>query len=79
MRWLADAGGLDRSTLARTFNGGLGMLLFVAEAEAAALVDILEGQGETARLVGVVEAGEAGPARVVIDGTETAWPAAPPS
>ena len=78
MRWLAEAGGLNHSTLARTFNGGLGMLLFVAEAEATALIEVLEGQGETARLVGVVEAGDAGPATVIIDGLETAWPAAAP-
>ena len=78
MRWLAETGGLDPSTLARTFNCGLGMLLFVEPKEADALVEILRGKGETAMLVGVVEAGEPGPATVVLDGVETAWPAAAP-
>lgn len=75
LRWLAEAGGLDGSTLARTFNGGLGMLLFVAPEAADELLEVLQGQGETARLVGLVEAGRAGPSTVVIDGMETAWPA----
>jgi len=80
MRWLAEAGGLDRAALARTFNCGLGMLLFVAAKEAEALLGILRGQGETALLVGVVEPGGEGPAEVVLEGVETAWPvAAPPS
>jgi phosphoribosylformylglycinamidine cyclo-ligase len=78
MRWLAEAGGLDHATLARTFNCGLGMLLFV-EAEAAdAILEILIGQGETAMLVGEVTSGPAGPAAVVIEGVETAWPAVAP-
>jgi phosphoribosylformylglycinamidine cyclo-ligase len=80
MRWLAEAGGLDTAALARTFNCGLGMLLFVAADEADALLDIMRRQGETASLVGVVEAGRPGPAEVVIEGVETAWaPSAPPS
>ncbi len=78
MRWLAEAGALDHTTLARTFNGGLGMLLFVAAEEADAIVEILESQGETAMLVGIVETGAAGPAEVAIDNRETAWPAAAP-
>ncbi len=78
MRWLAEAGGLDRPTLARTFNCGLGMLLFVEAGEAEALLEILRGQGESAALVGVVEPGGEGPAEVVIEGVETAWPAAAP-
>lgn len=75
MRWLAEAGGLDAPTLARTLNVGLGMLLFVAPERADELVALLTGQGETAMVVGAVEAGGAGPARVVIDSVETAWPA----
>jgi phosphoribosylformylglycinamidine cyclo-ligase len=78
MRWLAEAGGLDHATLARTFNCGLGMLLFVEAAEADALLQILQGQGEDAKLVGVVEQRAPGPAEVLIDGVETAWPAAAP-
>jgi phosphoribosylformylglycinamidine cyclo-ligase len=78
MRWLAEAGGLDRATLARTFNCGLGMLLFVEAGAAEVLLQILRGQGETATLVGVVEPGGEGPAEVVIEGVETAWPAAAP-
>jgi phosphoribosylformylglycinamidine cyclo-ligase len=78
MRWLAEAGGLDHATLARTFNCGLGMLLFVEAEAVAAILEILTGQGETAMLVGTVESGPAGPAEVVIEGVETAWPAVAP-
>ena len=80
MRWLAEAGGLDTATLARTFNCGLGMLLFAAADEADALLEIMRHQGETASLVGTVEAGRPGPAEVVIENVETAWaPSARPS
>jgi phosphoribosylformylglycinamidine cyclo-ligase len=66
--------------LGRTFNCGLGMLLFVDPTQADALLVLLEAQGETAARVGNVEAGDPGPARVVIDGAERAWqPPASPS
>ena len=80
MRWLAGAGELEPRALGRTFNCGLGMLLFVDPAMADELLALLEAQGETAARVGSVEAGAPGPAEVVIEGIETAWqPPASPS
>ena len=78
MRWLIEAGGLDAMTAARTFNCGLGMVLFVEAQAVDAVMDLLGDQGETPIAVGVVETGDPGPAQVVIDGTETAWPAPAP-
>ncbi len=80
MRWLAGAGELEPATLGRTFNCGLGMLLFVEAAKADELLALLEAQGETAWRVGSIETGAPGPAEVVIEGIETAWqPPASPS
>jgi phosphoribosylformylglycinamidine cyclo-ligase len=80
MRWLKAAGALDVATLARTFNCGLGMLLFVAAEEVDALLEIMDHQGEAVFRVGEVEAGMAGPTEVVIERAEAAWAAdAPPS
>lgn len=73
--WLARAGGLARAELARTFNGGLGMVLVVEPGRAAAVRAALEAAGEAVHEVGRLEPGE-GPPRVVLDGTEAAWPGA---
>ncbi len=80
MRWIGGMGEMEPSMLGRVFNCGLGMLLFVEAAKADELLALLQGRGETAHRVGTIEAGEPGPARVVIDGVETAWePPASPS
>ena len=72
--WLAAAGGLDRRTLGRTFNAGVGLAAVEAEADAEPALAALEAAGETAWRLGRVEPAS-GPARVVLDGG-TAWPPA---
>ncbi len=75
--WLAREGRLERRELARTFNGGLGLLLVVEPEKTATVRAALEGAGETVFEVGRIEPG-AGPPRVLLEGMETAWPGAPP-
>jgi len=53
--WIAQAGGMERAELLRTFNLGIGMVLVCAEAETGALISHLEASGETAHLIGVLE------------------------
>ncbi|MBX6367490.1 MAG: phosphoribosylformylglycinamidine cyclo-ligase [Rhodospirillales bacterium] len=69
-RWLAEAGRLERTELARTFNCGLGMVLAVAPDAADRLVDLIEGRGEAVYRVGRVVRG----AGTILRNTETAWP-----
>ncbi|WP_127143424.1 phosphoribosylformylglycinamidine cyclo-ligase [Pelagibacterium montanilacus] len=64
--WLATQGGMEELEMLRTFNCGVGMLVAVAPEHALALVDMLEGAGESATLVGVIEART--DAAVVFDG-----------
>jgi phosphoribosylformylglycinamidine cyclo-ligase len=70
VRWLAEAGRLERTELARTFNCGLGMVLAVAPDAAEKLAALLEGHGETVYRVGRVVKG----AGTILRNTETAWP-----
>lgn len=77
LAWLAEAGRLDHRELARTFNGGLGLVLVVEPERLTAVRAALEEAGETVFEVGRIEPG-AGPARVLLDGTEAAWPSVPP-
>lgn len=70
--WLAEAGGLDRQTLARTFNCGIGLVGVLPAASAEAAVAALEAAGERAWSLGTIEAHE-GPADVLLDGGRT-WP-----
>jgi phosphoribosylformylglycinamidine cyclo-ligase len=59
-RWLAEQGGIERQELFRTFNCGVGMVVVVAPEAADAAVDILTSHGETAWVLGRIEAGECG-------------------
>ena len=76
-RWLAAAGRLAPQELARTFNAGIGMVLVVAEADAAEVATGLERAGETVHRIGRLEP-TSGPPQVRLVGAETAWPAAAP-
>lgn len=44
--WLAQAGGIDRNEMFRTFNCGIGMILAVAEDQANGILDALARAGE---------------------------------
>ncbi|NDR54912.1 phosphoribosylformylglycinamidine cyclo-ligase [Aliiruegeria sabulilitoris] len=56
-QWLAQAGGLEMSELLKTFNSGIGMVLFVDPDRAEALTALLEEQGERVSRIGSVIAG----------------------
>ena len=53
-RWLAEKGGVEEAEMLKTFNCGVGMILIAPEARQDAVLDILKGMGEDARLIGVV-------------------------
>ncbi|MFW5834154.1 MAG: phosphoribosylformylglycinamidine cyclo-ligase [Pseudomonadota bacterium] len=71
--WLAEQGELDRTSLARTFNCGIGLLAIVAADAADAAVAELEAAGETAWIAGDVVARD-GPDAVDLLGGR-GWPA----
>jgi phosphoribosylformylglycinamidine cyclo-ligase len=66
-RWLAQAGDVAEEEMLRVFNCGLGMVLVVAQADAAMALTALRTAGEEAHLVGRLVAGE-GEARVAMRG-----------
>jgi len=45
--WLAQAGGVAEAEMLRTFNCGIGMIVVVSDADAAAVSAILQSAGET--------------------------------
>ena len=50
--FLQQAGDIDDLEMLRTFNNGIGFVLCVAEADAAAVCEALEAAGETALVIG---------------------------
>ncbi len=57
-QWLRAAGPVTEAEMLRTFNCGVGMLLVIAAADAAAITEFLYAQGETVFRVGRIAAGE---------------------
>ena len=58
--WLQRAGSIDQAEMYRTFNCGIGMVAVVPAERAAAAVELLSAQGETARIIGAVRSGARG-------------------
>ncbi|MEM0953861.1 MAG: phosphoribosylformylglycinamidine cyclo-ligase [Pseudomonadota bacterium] len=56
-QWLSTAGGIADSEMYRTFNCGVGMVLCVAAEDTAACIRRLQDAGETAWVLGRIEAG----------------------
>ncbi|MBL4762064.1 MAG: phosphoribosylformylglycinamidine cyclo-ligase [Gammaproteobacteria bacterium] len=54
--WLQKEGEIATSEMYRTFNCGVGMILMVGPKESQQAIDILNAQGETAWLMGHIEA-----------------------
>ncbi|WP_395667797.1 phosphoribosylformylglycinamidine cyclo-ligase [Rhodoferax sp.] len=54
--WLQGTAGIDAHEMNRTFNNGIGMVLVVDAAQAAACADTLRGQGETVYQIGSIAA-----------------------
>ena len=65
--WLQEKGQVEKAEMYRTLNCGVGMVVCVPENEAARSLACLQQQGETAWVIGRIEAGE-GPARVEFTG-----------
>ncbi len=57
-RWLAQAGAMEQSELLKTFNAGIGMVLAVAESDAASVMAEVTAAGETAVRLGEVTVGQ---------------------
>ena len=58
--WLRSEGAIEPAELARTFNCGIGMVVVVAAADAAAVITALTAAGEVASVIGRIEAGTRG-------------------
>lgn len=72
MSWIAKAGGMSATEMARTFNCGIGMIVIVAAEDVQKAMDVLAEQGEVPRQIGVVIDQEDGP-EVRLEGMEQAW------
>jgi phosphoribosylformylglycinamidine cyclo-ligase len=71
--WLARAGGIAPEEMLRVFNCGVGMVVVVEAGRAEEAIALFAAQGEAARRIGVLEAGE-GPAGVRFDNLGAGWP-----
>lgn len=58
--FIQQAGGIDEHEMYHVFNMGIGMMLFVAAADADCAVALLQQDGEDARLIGGVTPGNEG-------------------
>ena len=58
--WLQRTARIDAAEMYRTFNCGIGMVVIVAAARAAAAVEFLRARGESAQVIGEVRAGGRG-------------------
>ena len=54
-KWLGDQGGVSDHELRRTFNCGVGFVLYVSEDQASSVTADLEAAGETAFICGTLQ------------------------
>jgi phosphoribosylformylglycinamidine cyclo-ligase len=72
MAFLQAQGAIEPAEMARTFNGGIGMVAAVREGDAAAVTQALEAAGETVfRIGGIAE----GPKGCTVRGSAETWSA----
>jgi phosphoribosylformylglycinamidine cyclo-ligase len=71
-RWLRAAGNVASREMARTFNCGIGLIVFVAASRAATLAKVLRRHGETVFEIGRMVPRGRGPA-VILEGLDDAW------
>lgn len=64
--WLQEQGNVEVREMYRTFNCGIGMVMAVSAEQADSIVDMLHQHGETAMVIGRIEAGDDDADRVVI-------------
>ena len=67
--WLAKTGGVAQNEMLRTFNCGIGMIVVVAEKDAARVSEVLAGEGETVVTLGRMVARAEGAPGTVYKGT----------
>ncbi len=67
--WLSKAGGVAQNEMLRTFNCGIGMILVVAEKDAARVAEVLASEGETVVTLGRMVARADGAPGTVYKGT----------
>ena len=72
-RWLREIGQVPTDDMLRTFNCGLGMIVVVAAADAAAVSKALTDAGESVATVGVIETAPQSEADCVVDHAESLW------
>lgn len=72
MAFLQAQGHIEPGEMARTFNCGIGMVLAVAADEVAGLLADLAAAGETAHVIGAIEAGSRG---CTVQGSAEDWSA----
>jgi phosphoribosylformylglycinamidine cyclo-ligase len=58
--WLQRTANIDAAEMYRTFNCGLGMVVIVPAAHAAAATELLAAHGESAHIIGEVRSGDRG-------------------
>jgi phosphoribosylformylglycinamidine cyclo-ligase len=75
MSFLQAQGNIEPAEMARTFNCGIGMVLAVADSDAASVTADLVAAGETVHRIGAVEAGQRG---CTVEGSAEAWSAREP-
>ena len=64
--WLQKEGGVPDAEMHRVFNCGIGMIVVVAEKDAAAALKMLADAGETAYRIGTIRARAAGEAQTIV-------------
>jgi phosphoribosylformylglycinamidine cyclo-ligase len=67
--WLAETGDVEETEMLRTFNCGVGMVVFAAQDGAAEVEETLRAVGENPVRIGEVIEPETGEPRVVMNGT----------
>jgi len=58
--WLERTGNINAQEMYRTFNCGIGMVVIIAATQVDAALKVLQGAGEQAQLIGVVQSGSDG-------------------
>jgi phosphoribosylformylglycinamidine cyclo-ligase len=72
-RWLREAGRVPTDDMLRTFNCGLGMIVVVAQKDAAVVAKTLTDAGESVHEIGFIEPTPNHEADCVIDHAESLW------
>lgn len=75
MKWMAATAEIDAYNMARTFNCGIGMCVFVNAIDADTIIDILTKEGESVYAIGSVIPSDNAETRVIIDGADEKWKA----